>query len=303
MSISIFWLSTQSLLNYNSGTEYRIKSMKSIIGIMSGRLSNPINNEIQCFPFDSWREEFKSAENIGFQTIDWVVDLYKKNPIFNNNLIEEMKSLIKEHHIDINVICADYFLHKKLFNESKDQIKENIDVLETLIKQANKVGAKIIEIPFVDNSSLRTSEDKQELMQNLDSIKPTIEENEMSIALETDLPPKELKNMIREINHPNILLNYDVGNSTSKGFDVKTEWEILNNLIISVHIKDRKLGSTTVPLGTGDVDFKTFFESLQKYAFAGNLIIQGAREDLESKNIQPEETCKKYFEFVKQYLD
>ena len=270
---------------------------------MGGRLSSPINNEIQCFPFDSWQEEFKLAKNIGFNSIDWIVDLYKKNPIFNDDSVKHMKNLIRESGVNITTICADYFLHKKLFRENQDELKENIVILKTLIKQANKLDIKIIEIPFVDNSSLRTLEDKQELMNNLEYVIPIIEENEIKIALETDLPPEKLRDMVAEINHPNILLNYDVGNSTSNGFDIKTEWKILNDLIISVHIKDRKIGGTTVPLGTGDVDFKIFFESLKKYGYSSDLIIQGAREDLDSKKILVGETCKKYFGFVKQYLD
>ena len=29
------------------------------IGIMGGRLSSPIENEIQCFPHHNWQEEFR----------------------------------------------------------------------------------------------------------------------------------------------------------------------------------------------------------------------------------------------------
>lgn len=40
-----------------------------------------------------------------------------------------------------------------------------------------------------------------------------------------------------------------------------------------------------------------------KINYKGDLVIQGAREDLVDPTILPEATCSKYFTFVKQYLD
>jgi hexulose-6-phosphate isomerase len=45
----------------------------------------------------------------------------------------------------------------------------------------------------------------------------------------------------------------------------------------SVHIKDRILGGSTVPLGTGDADFPALAESLGMVAFSGDFILQAAR--------------------------
>ena len=138
---------------------------------------------------------------------------------------------------------------------------------------------------------------------NLEKITPLLEETQLKLALETDLDIMALVDLLNEINHPNILLNYDVGNSTSLGYDIKAEWNALSKYFISVHVKDRKIGGSTVPLGTGDVDFKVFFDMLKKSDYSRDLIIQGAREDLDSKKTSHIETCQKYLEFVKQYLD
>ena len=273
------------------------------IGIMEGRLSNPINNEIQCFPRHNWEDEFRLAKKVGFRSIDWIVDDYEKNPIFDDQLILQMKNLSYENDVEVNTICADYFLFQKIFNEEYEEIKKNMDFLKKLIIQSKKLGIKIIEIPFVDNSSLKTDNDKNELIKNLESITPLIEENGIKIALETDLQSKQLKNLMKQINNSNILLNYDVGNSTSLRYNIKNEWDLLSEYFISVHIKDRKFGGNTVPFGTGDVDFDLFFDLIKEKNYSGDLIIQGAREDLEVNKINPVETCSKYFKFVKQYLD
>jgi hexulose-6-phosphate isomerase len=44
-----------------------------------------------------------------------------------------------------------------------------------------------------------------------------------------------------------------------------------------VHIKDRVYGGTTVPLGTGSVDFNSLFEGLDRLGYDGDLILQVAR--------------------------
>ena len=51
------------------------------IGIMCGRLSKSIENQIQAFPSSSWKEEFPKAEKIGYELIEWIVETNEKNPI------------------------------------------------------------------------------------------------------------------------------------------------------------------------------------------------------------------------------
>jgi len=40
---------------------------KPKIGIMQGRLSKMYENRIQVFPFNSWKEEFRNADDLGFE--------------------------------------------------------------------------------------------------------------------------------------------------------------------------------------------------------------------------------------------
>lgn len=44
------------------------------IGIMQGRLSKPIGNKIQAFPWGIWEEEFKKAADIGFDEIEFIFE-------------------------------------------------------------------------------------------------------------------------------------------------------------------------------------------------------------------------------------
>ncbi len=276
-----------------------IKSPK--IGIMQGRLSRPLHNKIQSFPEHLWKDEFEKATKNGFDIIEWIFDEYRLNPILSSDGISEIRSLCKKYDIIINAVCADYFMIQKLFHESHDNLEKNINMLKELILQSKKLEISMIEIPLVDSSSLKTVNDKTELKNSLDKVIPIAEKNNVTIVLETDLPPLDFKQFLSEFNHPNIMANYDSGNSTSLGYNLKEELTILKKWIKNVHVKDRKLHGGTVPLGSGDTDFDLFFSTLSKIQYSGDLIIQGSRSL--NTNTTPETTCQTYQKFIKEYVD
>jgi len=276
--------------------------MENEIGIMQGRLSSPIDNRIQAFPKNNWKDEFELASRIGFNKIEWVCDS-NDNPILYESTLSEISNHAKKFNVKINSLCADYFMKNKLFSESKQNIEKNLEFLKNIIKNCHKLDLHIIEIPLVDNSTIRNQDNKKQFKENLESIISTIENYNIIIALETDLEQNELKDFISEFNHPNIKLNYDIGNSTANKFDVEKEFNLLDKWITNIHVKDRLTDSYTVPLGDGDVNFDRFFNVLKQKNYQGDLIIQGAREDLFDNSTSPIETCKKYLVFVKQYLD
>ena len=277
--------------------------MRNMIGIMGGRLSDHIHSEIQSFSEKSWKTEFVKAEQIGFEVLEWVFDLHENNPILDNDGVKEIQQVKKEHNILVNSLCADYFMHNKLFEVPSFELEKNLKLLKKLISQCHKIDLKILELPFVDSSSLKTEQNQDEIINNLEKILPIIEENNVILALETDLEPNSFTNLLSKINHPNVMANYDIGNSTAKNYDTEFELEILKPWIVNVHIKDRNIGGYTMPLGQGDVNFDLFFSTLKKINYSGDFIIQGAREDLDVSIITPESTCEKYFTFVKNYIE
>ena len=270
---------------------------------MLGRLSPPIQNKIQAFPQKTWREEFEKASNLGFELIEWICDSDLKNPIYFENNVDEIKKLSKKHDVKINSLCADFFMENLLFNVSEFELNRNISVLKKLIKTCSLVGIQIIEIPLVDSSSLKTEEHRKEIIKNLEPVLPKFQDHGMILNLETDMNPKLFDRVLTQFNHPVIKANYDVGNSTSLGYDIKEELEILKHWIKNIHVKDKKTNGNTVPLGTGDVDFDLFFTTLKKIEYNSDLIIQGAREDLTNPKLNPEITSKNYLNFTKLYVD
>ncbi len=271
------------------------------IGIMQGRLSKMSNNEIQSFPHKTWRKEFEKMQKGGFQVLEWIFDDIK-NPLMNDEEIKEICSLGKKFNIEINSVCADYFMKEKLFAVTSLKLKKNLEILKKLIHQCAKTKIKILEIPLVDYSSLKSEINMKELYNNILTILPIAKDNDILIALETDLPPKKLLSFLKKFNHPNIAANYDLGNSTALGYNVKEEIQTYGDFIANIHLKDRKYHNGTVPLGSGDANFDLFFKLISQIKYNGDLIIQGAREQVNQIEI-PEQTCVKYRNFVKKYVD
>jgi len=265
---------------------------------MQGRLSKPIENKIQAFPSNSWKDEFEVAQKIGFDCIEWVFDDIS-NPLFTDE--DKILDLSKKYNIKINSVCADIFMKNLLFRESSQNIETNLKILEKLILQCNKLKISIIEIPLVDSSSLKTNKEKIQFCNNLSRLLPLSDSLKITIALETDLPPNDFKKLLKKFDGNQVKANYDVGNSTANKFNINEELKILQKWIVNIHVKDRFVKGITVPLGTGNTNFEVFFSSLNEINYNGDLIIQGAREDLE-QDIEPKITCKKYLDFVKKYL-
>ena len=268
---------------------------------MQGRLSQMYENKIQAFPKLTWKEEFSIASNYGFEIMEWIFDDIQPNPLLTDDGIIEIKQLMQKNNISINAICADYFMTKKLFNESKSDIEKNLEILKRIIIQANKLEISMIEIPLVDSSSLKNNHNKVEIKNNLEKVISIAEDNNVTIVLETDLNPQDFEEFLTKFKHKSIMANYDSGNSTSLGYDVNEELIILKKWIKNVHVKDRIFGGRTVPLGEGNTNFEEFFSTLSKINYSEDIIIQGARQ-VETE-IEPKQTCQSYQKFVKQYVD
>ncbi len=194
---------------------------------MQGRLSPPVNGKIQAFPWGSWEEEFEIAAGIGFDEIEFIFEGkdYEKNPLFTEEGLAKIKELSEESGIQVNYICADYFMERPFIRTSEEEWNKSVEILKRLIKQCAQIGIKGIEIPMVDNSRIETEEEKEQFVECLKECLPVAESCNLRLGLETSLNPDEFKALVERINHPLIETNYDTGNSASLGYN--TEEEVL----------------------------------------------------------------------------
>jgi len=248
------------------------------IGIMQGRLSPRIDGKIQAYPAKTWQKEFEIAQEIGYAAIEWIVE----KPVETNALMTasgkaEIKKVIASTGVRIDYVCADIFMQQPLVRMTEEAKSQNKEYLTAILENAKEVGAIGVEIPFVDNSSIKNEKEKQEFIDAMKDAFNLAKDLHLKISLETDLPPINFQELLKNIDLDHIQANYDIGNSASLGFDPKEELEAYGLKILNVHVKDRKLGGTTVPLGTGSADIKKVFRKLNEIGYSGGITMQAAR--------------------------
>lgn len=270
------------------------------IGIMQGRLTSPKGRGIQFFPFEEWDKEFGEAAKLGLNEIEFIFDLdrYQENPLWSEAGVHKIKNLIATSGVKVSNICADFFMRRPFFRSDESVRKENVEVLKKLIEQAADIGAKNVEMPLLDNSSLKTEEEEEILVRSVTECLPTAQNHNVILSLEMDLPPVRFKNLLEKFTNRQVKAVYDSGNSSGLGYDHYEEVTTLGDFMLNIHIKDRILGGGTVPLGTGSADFNKLFSGLGKIDYRGGFILQAAR----GEDGEEEKTVRSQMEFLKNYL-
>jgi L-ribulose-5-phosphate 3-epimerase len=252
-------------------------------GIMQGRLSPPEDGRFQSFPRLSWREEFARARKAGLDYIEWIHDEYGRavNPIVSDEGLAEFDALKREHGIATPALCGDWFMDFPVIRCTEAERAEREAHLHALIPVAARIGAKKMVLPFVDQSSMKTEEEKRTVREVLRRALPVAERHGVELHLEADFGPEEFATFLREIDHPMLKVNWDSGNSSGLGYVATEEFAAYGERIGSVHIKDRykkpEGGVETRPLGKGSADFEDVFEALASVGYHGGLTLQVAR--------------------------
>ena len=168
--------------------------------------------------------------------------------------------------------------------------------LEKLFNSVNKIGISIYVLPFLEGTSLKNYTFNKQL-DILNKIEPLIP-NDISVCLETDLNPKNLKQLINSLDTKKFSINYDIGNSAFEGYNYLEEFESYFQFIANIHVKDRVYQGPTVPLGHGDAKIHSVLTEIKKRGYTKNLILQAARQD----KIEDTTVVETYFKMVKDVI-
>ena len=264
------------------------------IGFMQGRLSPMIGGKIQSFPWDSWRHEIVAAKSIDISIMEWTLDqerLYE-NPIMTPSGQREIISLCNKHDFSIPSLTGDCFMQAPFWKTASDDRGGLIDDFIGVLDACGSLDVQIIVVPLVDNGALTSKKEENYLIDILSDHEQSIISNRVRIAFESDFSPVALERFIDKLNPSLFGINYDIGNSAALGFNVNEEFKSYGNRILNVHVKDRPLGGTTVPLGEGNADFEAVFSKLSECAYKGNYILQTARD-----------SSGQHSKVIKNYLD
>ena len=182
-------------------------------------------------------------------------------------------------------------MQKPYWKENNDQTRYLLNEEFDLICSSCKIlGINFLVMPLVDNGKLENIEQENILINWLRSKKYFFKDCGIMVLFEIDYKPKDVSSFINNFELDLFGINYDIGNSASLGYDPNEEFELYGKRVKNVHVKDRTLGGSTVPLGEGCANFKKVFKKLRDISYNGNFILQTAR----SSNEQHALILKKY---------
>ena len=250
--------------------------MNEKIGFMQGRLSPLRNGRIQSFPWETWQDEFEAAADLNIRKLEWTIDSenFASNPILTLIGREEVRRLKTLYNMEIPSVTCDYFMENPPWKSDSEHL---FSCVESILMGMTEIGAKILVIPLVDNSSPSNENEFSQVVHFFSRMSNLLLTNDLQIAFETDLGPQPFADFLSNFDAESFGVNYDIGNSASFGFNPSEEFAAVGPRILNVHVKDRVLGGTTVPLGNGNADFPKVFRCLNEHGYVGNLIMQTAR--------------------------
>lgn len=254
-------------------------SVRDRIGFMQGRLSHLIDGRIQAFPWGCWQKEFSIAERNEFHLMEWTLD---QNQLYENPLLTltgqaEIRAMSQRHGLAIPSLTGDCFMQAPFWKAQgcEREILQR-DFCE-IAKGCAATGISMIVVPLVDNGRLENTAQEDALVAFLENQAKFFASNALKVVFESDFVPVELARFIGRLDPVLFGINYDIGNSAALGFNPADELAAYGQRVVNIHVKDRVLGGTTVPLGTGNADFETVFSLLNRIGYKGFYILQTAR--------------------------
>ena len=249
---------------------------KARIGVMQGRLCPPIDGRIQAFPWRDWKLEFERAQQAGLPFIEWTLDhdRLRQNPLMTPEGRREILDLARRHHVRVASVTGDCFMQAPFWKSRGGAKQDLVNQLLQVCTAAAHLGAMLVVVPLVDAGRIENHAQEDDVVNTLGAVVPQLA---TTIAFETDYAPFDVGRFIKRLPASRFGVNFDIGNSAAMGFDPVEEIAGYGNRIVNVHVKDRQLGGTTVPLGTGAADLPGAIRRLERAGYRGNYVLQTAR--------------------------
>lgn len=246
---------------------------------MQGRLCECVDGKIQAFPWQDWENEFPAAAAIGLHLMEWTLDQERlhENPLMTKEGQEKIRALCQKHDLTIPSLTGDCFMQAPFWKIDGQPRTDLQSDFVAICRACAAVGIQLIVVPLVDNGRLETVEQENLLIEFLLEHKSFLSQHNLQVIFECDFTPAELARFIARLPVERFGINYDVGNSAALGFKPVEEFAAYGDRVVNVHIKDRVLGGTPVPLKSGSADFDAVFAALAQKKYQGNFILQTAR--------------------------
>ena len=218
------------------------------------------------------------AKKLGFEGVE--VSLGRKVegdklPLDNADLQRQYLAAAREQGIAIAGTCLDV-LHVNYLKSDKLGQKWIADGIPI----TKKLNARVMLMPFFGNGALKTREEMDYVGDLLKELAPEAVKAGVLLGLEDTISAEDNVRIMERSKSPAVQTYYDVGNSTSNGFDPVKEIRWLGkSRICQIHLKDNP-----GYMGEGKIDFPGVLKAIADIDFEGfaNLETSSPSKDIEA---------------------
>jgi L-ribulose-5-phosphate 3-epimerase len=183
-----------------------------------------------------------------------------KLPADNPEIIERYRSLSKQYRMPIDGTCVDR-LHDNGLKSDKQAPKWVLDS----IRLTKDLDTKVLLLPFFGRWAMGSPAEMDYVGDALRELAPEAERAHVILGLEDTISAEDNVRIMDRSRSKNVLVYYDVGNSTQNGFDVVKEIRWLGrDRICQFHLKDNPNY-----LGDGKIEFQPILHTIRDIGFNG----------------------------------
>ncbi|MGA8026922.1 MAG: sugar phosphate isomerase/epimerase family protein [Bryobacteraceae bacterium] len=183
-----------------------------------------------------------------------------KMPVDNSETTAQYLQFSRQYKIPIDGTCVDR-LHDNGLKSDKLAPKWVADS----IRLTNALSVKVLLVPFFGRWALKRKEEMDYTGDALRDLAPQAEKAGVILGLENTISAEDNVRIMERSRSKNVLVYYDVGNSTVAGFDVVREIRWLGrDRICQFHFKDNPHY-----LGEGDIQFAPILHAIRDIGFSG----------------------------------
>jgi L-ribulose-5-phosphate 3-epimerase len=211
-----------------------------------------------------------------------------KMPVDNPEVVTHYLSLSKQYKIPIDGTCVDR-LHDNGLKSDKLAFKWVLDS----IRLTKALNARVLLLPFFGQCALQSQAEMDHVGDALHALAPEAEKAGVILGLEDTISAEDNVRVMDRSRSPNVLVYYDVGNSTKAGFDVVKEIRWLGkDRICQFHFKDNPHY-----LGEGNIQFPPIIQAIRDIGFSGY-----ANLEVDSRPNQLEEDMRKNLTYIRNVM-
>jgi len=214
-----------------------------------------------------------TARKLGFNALEWLVEAgsLSTNPLMSVTGREEIKQAVSANGVQVASICAHCVLQWRPFDEGG---AARATLFNEVVLAAGAAKMERVVVPILEEATVAKAGSLALAAGIFRSVVRVAETAKVDLAFEMDRPAEECREFIELLGSPRAKLCYDSGNATSLGFDIIREIKALLPVVAEIHLKDRRVGGASQPLGCGDTKFGDFFQTLKAQNWRGPFVFE-----------------------------